>query len=208
MVRDSQRAVDGWVLNQSWGGSEGARFLVVEDDAGVGAVYRRALRAHGGAIVVASVVEAREALRGLRPAGLIVDVTLPDGCGLAVAREARQAMPGLPILVVSGAVDAWRLDIAHELSAAYLLKPVQIAQIVRFAQRAVGRATESAVEGPPPPPDEAARRAPTGAAHEARRLLELCMRLPASDPARAEALPIIKAILDETAARARLSGRR
>ena len=51
---------------------------------------------------VADVAGAREALRAQNVKLLLIDVNLPDGSGLDVAREALQKNPRLPVIICSG----------------------------------------------------------------------------------------------------------
>ena len=53
-------------------------------------------------VCVADGAGAREALRAQTVHLLLTDVTLPDGSGLDVAREALGQNPGLPVIVCSG----------------------------------------------------------------------------------------------------------
>lgn len=114
-------------------------FLVVEDNDLVASAYRRAISKHGIVSVASSVAEAGLVIAGARLTGLIVDVELPDGSGLEVARDARLRDWGLPIVVISGGVDARRLGDAHRIEATYLLKPVETADLRAFVERAIDR---------------------------------------------------------------------
>ena len=53
-------------------------------------------------VCVADGVGAREALREQNVNLLMTDISLPDGSGLDIAREALRQNPGLPIIVCSG----------------------------------------------------------------------------------------------------------
>lgn len=114
-------------------------FLVVEDNDLVAAAYRRAISKHGIVSVASSVAEAGLVIAGARLTGLIVDVELPDGSGLEVARAARLRDRNLPIVVISGGVDARRLGDAHQIEATYLLKPVGTTDLRAFVERAIAR---------------------------------------------------------------------
>jgi DNA-binding response OmpR family regulator len=78
----------------------GAHVLVVEDDLYVSDAIRLMLEARGYRVSQAhSVAEGRSALDTDAPAMALLDLTLPDGTGLAVARHARQA--GLTCVMIA-----------------------------------------------------------------------------------------------------------
>jgi two-component system response regulator QseB len=111
-------------------------FLIAEDDELVGKLMRRALAKHGDVVLVSTAAGARRALRERGSfTGVVVDISLPDGSGFDVLAVARAGNPSVAALIVSGSVDERRLAEAHRLSAAYLLKPVDIAELDRFAAR-------------------------------------------------------------------------
>lgn len=115
-------------------------FLVVEDDHVVLRTYMRALERHGGVVSAEGIAAARATIAMVdQLVGAVLDVSLPDGSGIDLARELRGRWRDVPILLVSGAVDSRRLDGAHELEAAYLVKPVNARQLSRFAERAIER---------------------------------------------------------------------
>ena len=111
------------------------RFLIAEDDEIVGRVMVRALSEHGDTELVTTMKDARAALQGHSFSAVVVDVGLPDGCGLDLIAAARAHDPGVSALVVSGGVDERRLAEAHDLGASYLLKPVDTRQLGLFAVR-------------------------------------------------------------------------
>lgn len=78
--------------------------LVVDDDPGFRALARRLLVASG--LVVAGEAEsfatAMAAAHELRPDGALVDIRLPDGDGVDLARELR-ALPWRPRVVLTSA---------------------------------------------------------------------------------------------------------
>lgn len=118
-------------------------FLLVEDEGLVAAACERALAPFGSVYVTASVGEAGLWLASARLAGLVTDIALPDGNGIDLARDARARSPSLPILLISGSVDALRLDAADVIGASYLLKPIEAHQLTRFAERATARQRRS-----------------------------------------------------------------
>lgn len=114
-------------------------FLIAEDDELVGPILVRALEEHGHTELVTTIEAARSALRTHSFTAVVVDVSLPDGCGLDVITDARAHDPGCSALVVSGGVDERRLAEAHHLDAHYLLKPIDTKQLDLFAVRMVAR---------------------------------------------------------------------
>jgi DNA-binding NarL/FixJ family response regulator len=119
-------------------------FLLVEDSDLVARAYQRALGRHGIVSVASTVAEALVVVSTMSLTGVVSDVSLPDGTGLDVAARAVSRSPGLPILLISGAVDHSRLRQAHELGASFLLKPVDSKQLAHFADRAIARQRRAA----------------------------------------------------------------
>jgi DNA-binding NarL/FixJ family response regulator len=104
-------------------------FLVVEDEEMVRRALVRALTAHGSVEGVESMTAARAALRRRKFDSLIVDVHLPDGCGLDLITPARQRWPAIWVLVLTGSYDHEVISRAHELGVRYLLKPFSAEQL-------------------------------------------------------------------------------
>lgn len=113
--------------------------LLVDDDRGFSNVAAAALRREGFDVQVAhSLFEARQALARSEPAVVVLDRRLPDGDGLELLPDARRRAPSAQVLVVTahadipGAVDAMRSGAAD-----YVTKPVEIAELIHKARRAV-----------------------------------------------------------------------
>jgi two-component system NtrC family sensor kinase len=110
----------------------GKRVLLVEDNADVASVTAEMLHSLGWEVALAD--RALQALDCLeqqrRPLNmLITDVVLPGGMsGQALAREARRLLPHLPILLVSGCVDA---PSAGQAEFEILRKPFSLAQLAQ-----------------------------------------------------------------------------
>ena len=117
-------------------------FLIAEDDELVGRILMRTLEGHGRTSLVTTLGAARTALAADSYTAVVVDVGLPDGCGLELITDARANDPMMPALVVSGQVNADRLAEAHLLGAHYLLKPIDTWQLELFAVRARSRLRE------------------------------------------------------------------
>lgn len=106
--------------------------LVVEDDAETRELLRVALAGNG--YDVATVRDGREALRYLRSHAetciIVLDLMLPtmDGATFRAAQLRDRSLAWIPVVVVSGAVDA--VDRAREVRAQSLLqKPLDLDQV-------------------------------------------------------------------------------
>ena len=86
---------------------------------------------------VADGAAARQALREQHVDLLMTDISLPDGSGLDVAREALQQNPSLPVIVCSGHD---LREVARSLGpTAYALrKPVELDELEELIGRLVG----------------------------------------------------------------------
>src|SRR6266568_7225595 len=78
------------------------RLLIVEDNKQLAELLVKGLRTAGyDTDVLATAAEAHAALLTVSYAGLILDLGLPDGDGLAVLRELRHRKDPLPVLVLT-----------------------------------------------------------------------------------------------------------
>lgn len=98
------------------------RVLILDDDFRVGQLHRDIIDEQPGFIAldpVRSIAEAREELRSSDPDLLVADVFLPDGDGIALARDA-----SLDVILISAADDAPTVRRALRSGAVgYLRKP-------------------------------------------------------------------------------------
>ncbi|HWZ86564.1 MAG TPA: sigma-54 dependent transcriptional regulator [Thermoanaerobaculia bacterium] len=117
------------------------RVLIVEDDVATRKGLDLAIRDLGGqTLAVGTAGEAVRALEEFRPEVLLVDVNLPDGDGIEMFRQAREADPERDGIVITGQAS---LDSAVEALRAgasdYLLKPLRPAQLEVVFQRLTAR---------------------------------------------------------------------
>jgi DNA-binding NarL/FixJ family response regulator len=79
------------------------RVLVVDDDPGFRRVARRVLDDAALDVVAEAedIVTARECEARQRPDAVLLDVNLPDGCGMALARELLGRRPELRVVLTS-----------------------------------------------------------------------------------------------------------
>jgi len=117
------------------------RTLIVEDDASLRKSLETAIRDLGGEPRgVGTARQASDALRESAPHLLIVDISLPDGDGLEILREARQAAPDMDAIVITGssAIDH-AIEALRAGAADYLLKPLRPPQLEAVYQRVAER---------------------------------------------------------------------
>ena len=112
-----------------------ASALVVDDERGLAENLAEALTAVGHEVVLAhSVADALAHNRRIRSA--VVDMRLPDGTGLDVARQLRARDPDIQILFISGYTDS--LEPERSLAGSETLeKPLDPGRVVSWVQRAV-----------------------------------------------------------------------
>jgi DNA-binding response OmpR family regulator len=120
--------------------------LIVEDEPAIRVLARAALARGPGAVGRARIVEAPDLTTGRRlvaderPDVVILDVQLPDGSGLDLARELAAHPPSKPHLVVASAsvLPAQRAA-AFEVGAdVFLAKPYRPDELVAVVARLLG----------------------------------------------------------------------
>ena len=123
--------------------SDCTQLLLVEDDKLVASTLAGALTAHGYAVSVAgSAEEARDLLAAQRFQLAILDERLPGMSGLDLAAIMCDRY-ALPLIFLTAFGDPERVQCAIERGAlAYLLKPVDIDQLLPALRTALARAEE------------------------------------------------------------------
>ncbi len=116
--------------------------LIVDDDPSVAELLATVLAHVGHRVAVARTgADALRLSASGAPDLVLVDRNLPDGRGADLVRTLRHRIPGLPALMISGAVGAEELAEAHAAGARELLgKPFDSLDLVL---EAVGRALTS-----------------------------------------------------------------
>lgn len=109
----------------------GAKLLIVEDDSGVSKLLTVYLEGEGFAVTVAgSVADMQQAFQDQEPAGVILDVMLPDGDGWGALRWLR-ARSQLPVIMLTGKADTVDKVVGLELGADdYLAKPFDLRELL------------------------------------------------------------------------------
>jgi DNA-binding response OmpR family regulator len=108
------------------------RLLIVEDNIELARLVAASLLTAGYETdVVGSVEEARDAVRSVKYAAMILDLNLPDGDGLSVLLELRHRMDPLPVLVLT-ARDGLQDRVSGLRNGAddYLAKPFAVVELV------------------------------------------------------------------------------
>lgn len=114
------------------------RVLVVEDDPAIAMSIAKAMKPSLEATVVGSLEDARELVKGKNNiGGAVVDLMLPDGSGLDLVEEIREAYPIMPILILTGHAEPELINRAHALRAEYVCKPQYHDNLKEFLRRVV-----------------------------------------------------------------------
>jgi signal transduction histidine kinase/CheY-like chemotaxis protein len=117
---------------------DGCSIVLVDDDQQVRTALSDLLRLAG-----AEVREAGDGATGIalvqekRPDLMVVDFAMPGLSGAEVARRAREEVPGLPVLVVTGFADSETLD-AIDGAVAVLRKPFESRELLRRVAEMLG----------------------------------------------------------------------
>lgn len=112
--------------------------LYVEDDACTREVFGDLLATSSRRVVaVADGASARRVLRGQHVDLLITDVSLPDGSGVELAREALRQDPALPVILCSGH-DTKGIAASLGPTARSLRKPIEVDEIEALIERLTG----------------------------------------------------------------------
>jgi FixJ family two-component response regulator len=113
------------------------RFLILEDDVKFAAYIRRTLDSYGTTVVAYSVASGVSVVRKHQWTALLLDLVLPDGCGLDVLEVARDSGVTAPALVLTGNAHDDAINRAFQLDARILCKPIPIAQVHDFIRGAL-----------------------------------------------------------------------
>ena len=109
--------------------------LIVDDDIETLAVERQLLAENGFRVVEAR--DGAEALRAVQtdpPAVVVLDIQMPGVDGPTFARELRQALRHVPLVVLTGVADP-RHQADRCNAEAYLSKPFDAEELVRIVRR-------------------------------------------------------------------------
>ncbi|MEZ9651842.1 response regulator [Vibrio lentus] len=109
------------------------RVMVIEDDIAIAELHHRYLEQMGGFDVVGVATTQSEALMQLdilKPDLVLLDVYLPDGCGLDILNHVRGSNQGCDVILITAARDVDTLQQAMRGGVVdYLLKPVMFPRL-------------------------------------------------------------------------------
>lgn len=109
--------------------------LLVDDDDAVLDVEEKILNEHGFRVTTArDGDEAMVALQGDPPAVIVLDIQMPGVDGPSFARELRQHLRHVPLVVLTGAPDP-RHEADKCNAEAYLAKPFDAQELVKVVRR-------------------------------------------------------------------------
>lgn len=149
------------------------RILIIDDDESIRKALSQILSGAGYRVVTgASVGEGLKQFSEQRPAGVILDLKLPDGTGIDVLRELQRLDPGIPVVVVSGhgnvndAVEAMKVGASE-----FIEKPILKERLLRILERALN--PPAASDKPTDDSLEGARYGMIGRSDSMRRVYQL-----------------------------------
>jgi response regulator of citrate/malate metabolism len=123
---------------------------ILEDDCRQCAIFEILLEGRYDARFIPSLIELDRLLKdACRPALLLADIQLPDGCFLDYLRHAEKGNPSLPktmVLSSNSDIDTIRGCFRCGVSD-YLIKPYHESELTRTGQRDDGRAAQIVFQG-------------------------------------------------------------
>ncbi len=115
--------------------SQSRSFLVVEDDIRIARGLTRVLQPLGRTDVAHSLAAGLDALPQRAWTAIFLDLSLPDGSGLALLERARLLDVVAPTLVITGCLSAANVNTAYDLGATCICKPVAADRVTAFVQQ-------------------------------------------------------------------------
>lgn len=111
--------------------------LIVEDHQQSAAALRRLLCASGfDARVAGTVTEARQTLAAGWPHSVVLDLCLPDGCGIDLLRSIRRRGPPVRVAVATGSADdAMLREVKRLRPDALFVKPLWAPALLEWLGR-------------------------------------------------------------------------
>ncbi len=113
------------------------QILVVEDDELMGSSLCRALAASGYTTDRATTLSAaRTSIADVRPALILLDLSLPDGDGLGFCAEVHAVHPTLPVIMLTARTEEIDVVVGLNVGAVdYVTKPFRLAELLARVER-------------------------------------------------------------------------
>lgn len=117
------------------------KILYVDDDAVNVRVLKRLMQARDGLDLITrgTLTAGKRALVKEQPDVVLVDYNLPDGQGVALGREARQRLPGVPVYLVTALAGRDLAGVMREARDAFdgaLRKPLDVEAVAGILESA------------------------------------------------------------------------
>jgi len=118
----------------------GPAILIVDDEESVLRFVGTLVEEEGYTTLRAGTLEDGEKLLDKKYALALLDITLPDGSGLVLAKKIKKRTPDLPVVIMTGFPGGGNVRESLEVEPdAYLLKPVAPAILLSLLKRLVAR---------------------------------------------------------------------
>lgn len=127
-------------VNNTEGNGAGALILVVDDDATIIELVDMVLSQSGFKTRKASTIKDAVKLAEEESFDLaILDIYLPDGTGLELARKIKSQNPKLPVIIMTGTPDSENVKQSVDIEVdAYLIKPVDVDKLLSLVRDVLG----------------------------------------------------------------------
>ncbi len=120
--------------------ASGPAVLIVDDEESVLRFVGTLVEEEGYQTLKAASLEEGEKLLGKKFALALLDITLPDGSGLVLAKKIKKKNPDLPVVIMTGFPGGGNVRESLDVEPdAYLLKPVAPAILLSLLKRLVAR---------------------------------------------------------------------
>jgi DNA-binding response OmpR family regulator len=130
-------------------GGSAPTILIVDDEESVLRFVGSLVEEEGYKTIVASKLADAEKLAAKKDFALaLVDITLPDGSGLVLAKKIKTEKPDVPVVIMTGFPGGGNVRESLDVEPdAYLLKPVAPAILMSLLNRLVARKIEREKRG-------------------------------------------------------------
>lgn len=111
--------------------------LLIEDDEATARCIARLLEPFGPTHAIGGFRKGLSAVMAGRWAGVLLDIGLPDGCGLDLAVEIRRSEPALPMMMLTASATPAHINRAASLGLRLACKPCGIQELKPLVDEAI-----------------------------------------------------------------------